>query len=173
MKKLGEIVAILDSQRKPVAKNNRMKGKYPYYGANGIQDYVSDYIFDGSFLLMGEDGSVINKDGTPILHWAEGQIWVNNHAHVMSENSNAASLKFVFYVLSKVDVQSLVKGIPPKINQQNMRNISLHIPSLLEQERIACCLSKMDETINAYTEKVAQLKEYKKGLMQRMFPIVK
>lgn len=172
-KKLGEIVNVLDSQRKPVAKNERMRGKYPYYGANGIQDYVSDYIFDGSFLLMGEDGSVINKDGTPVLHWAEGRIWVNNHAHVMSENCNAAYLKYVFYVLSKVDVQSLVKGIPPKINQQNMRNILLLIPSLPEQEKIASCLSTLDEKINSYKEKIALLGQYKKGLMQQLFPTSK
>ncbi len=172
-KKLGEIVNVLDSQRKPVAKNERMRGKYPYYGANGIQDYVSDYIFDGSFLLMGEDGSVINKDGTPVLHWAEGRIWVNNHAHVMSENCNAAYLKYVFYVLSKVDVQSLVKGIPPKINQQNMRNILLLIPSLPEQVKIASCLSTLDEKINSYKEKIALLGQYKKGLMQQLFPTSK
>ena len=172
-KKLGEIVNVLDSQRKPVAKNERMRGKYPYYGANGIQDYVSDYIFDGSFLLMGEDGSVINKDGTPVLQWAEGRIWVNNHAHVMSENCNAAYLKYVFYVLSKVDVQSLVKGIPPKINQQNMRNILLLIPSLPEQEKIASCLSTLDEKINSYKEKIALLGQYKKGLMQQLFPTSK
>ena len=173
VKKLEEIVNVLDSQRKPVAKNERVRGQYPYYGANGIQDYVSDYIFDGSFILMGEDGSVINKDGTPVIHWAEGQIWVNNHAHVMSENRNAAYLKYVFYVLSNVEVQSLVKGIPPKINQQNMRNILLLIPSLLEQEKIASCLSTLDEKINAYKEKVTLLGQYKKGLMQQLFPTSK
>ena len=79
-KALGDVVEILDSQRKPVTKKDRQSGIYPYYGANGIQDYVNDYIFDGTFLLMGEDGSVINKDNTPVLTWATGKIWVNNHA---------------------------------------------------------------------------------------------
>ena len=61
-KALGEVVEILDSKRKPITKSKRVSGKYPYYGANGIQDYIDDYIFDGTFLLIGEDGSVINED---------------------------------------------------------------------------------------------------------------
>ena len=69
-KELGNIVNILDNQRRPVAKEKRKRGNIPYYGANGIQDWVNDYIFDGTFLLVGEDGSVINKDNTPVLNWA-------------------------------------------------------------------------------------------------------
>src|SRR3989339_117385 len=81
-KELGELVNILDSQRRPVTREKREIGEIPYYGANGIQSYVKDYIFDGTFLLMGEDGSVINKDGSPVLNWVSGKIWVNNHAHI-------------------------------------------------------------------------------------------
>lgn len=73
---------ILDNKRKPVTKSARKAGEYPYYGANGIQDYVADYIFDGKYVLVGEDGSVINENGNPIVTWAEGKIWVNNHAHI-------------------------------------------------------------------------------------------
>ena len=74
---------ILDRKRKPVTKSAREAGEYPYYGANGIQDYVSDYIFDGIFILVGEDGSVITSTGNPVVTWAEGKIWVNNHAHII------------------------------------------------------------------------------------------
>ena len=172
-KRLGEIVEILDYKRQPVSKINRQKGRYPYYGANGIQDYVSDYIFDGAFVLMGEDGSVINKDNTPVLNWATGKIWVNNHAHVLGENKSCAMLKFVYYSLSMVDVQSIVIGMPPKINQQNMCSISISVPSLSEQRKIAGCLTSIDEMINQYTNKVALLELYKKGLMQQMFPTSK
>ena len=66
---------ILDKKRKPITKAARESGKYPYYGANGVQDYVSGYIFDGVFILVGEDGSVITSSGTPIVTWAEGKIW--------------------------------------------------------------------------------------------------
>ena len=84
--KLGDCCNILDFQRKPVAKGARSNGIYPYYGANGIQDYVSDYIFDGTYVLVGEDGSVITKKGNPVINWATGKIWVNNHAHILGEN---------------------------------------------------------------------------------------
>ena len=73
----------LIKSEKPVTKASREAGEYPYYGANGIQDYVSNYIFDGTFVLVGEDGSVITKSGTPVVTWAEGKIWVNNHAHII------------------------------------------------------------------------------------------
>ena len=98
-KPLGEICEILDSKRRPVSKGDRTAGIYPYYGANGIQDYVDDYIFDGYFLLVGEDGSVINEDKSPILNWAEGKIWVNNHAHILKECSDIALLRYMFYAL--------------------------------------------------------------------------
>ena len=73
-KKLGDCCTVLDKKRKPVTKAAREAGEYPYYGANGIQDYVSNYIFDGTFVLVGEDGSVITKAGTPVVTWAEGKI---------------------------------------------------------------------------------------------------
>ena len=81
--KLGDCCQILDSQRRPITKSQREAGEYPYYGANGIQDYVADYIFDGVFLLVGEDGSVLTPNGNPVVTWAEGKIWVNNHAHIV------------------------------------------------------------------------------------------
>ena len=66
---LGEVVSNLDSQRRPVTRSSRVAGEYPYFGANGVQDYVDDYLFDGTFLLMGEDGSVVQRDGSPVLNW--------------------------------------------------------------------------------------------------------
>lgn len=96
-KTLGEVVEILDSKRKPISKSQRISGKYPYYGANGIQDYVNDFIFDGTFILLGEDGSVINEDGSPVLNWATGKIWVNNHAHILAEKSNKSILRYIYF----------------------------------------------------------------------------
>jgi len=154
-KKLGEVCEILDSQRKPVSKGDRRAGIYPYYGANGIQDYVEDFIFDGTFLLLGEDGSVINEDKSPILHWAVGKIWVNNHAHILKENS-AASLRYLYYILQCTDVSDIVRGMPPKINQANMRNILLPIPSLSEQLRIVDILDTFTASIDNLKEQIAQ-----------------
>lgn len=149
-KELGKIVNILDSQRRPVAKEKRKKGNIPYYGANGIQDWVDDYIFDGTFLLIGEDGSVINKDNTPVLNWATGKIWVNNHAHILSEKIEEANLRYVYFILSKTNVCSIVRGMPPKLNQLNLRGIKIPIPPLPVQEEIV-------KVLDAFTALEAEL----------------
>ena len=141
-KPLGDIVNILDSQRKPISKEKRIPGKIPYYGANGIQGYVKDFIFDGIFLLIGEDGSVINKDGSPVLNWAEGKIWVNNHAHILTEKKDIASLRFIFFFLQTYDVTPVVRGTPPKMTQQSLREIMIPVPPLPVQEEIVRILGK-------------------------------
>ena len=154
-KKLGEVCEILDSKRKPVSKGDRSQGEYPYYGANGIQDYVDDYIFDGTFLLLGEDGSVINKDKSPVLHWATGKIWVNNHAHVLSQNESSL-LRYLYYILQCTDVSDIVRGVPPKINQANIRNLVVPIPSLSEQQWIVGILDTFTSSIENLKEQIAQ-----------------
>jgi len=154
-KKLGEVCEVLDSQRKPVSKSNRVQGEFPYYGANGIQDHVDKYIFDGTYLLLGEDGSVINKDNSPVLHWATGKIWVNNHAHILQENSEA-KLRYLYYSLQCIDVSDIVRGMPPKINQANMCNILIPIPSISEQQRIVGILDTFTASIDNLKEQIAQ-----------------
>ncbi len=154
-KKLGDVCEVLDSRRKPVSKGKRNEGVYPYYGANGIQDYVDDYIFDGAYLLMGEDGSVINADKSPVLHWATGKIWVNNHAHVLAEN-NSSLLRYLYYILQCTDVSDIVRGVPPKINQANMRNLLIPIPSLQEQQRIVGILDTFTSSIENLKEQITQ-----------------
>lgn len=167
-KELGDICEILDSQRKPISKGNRNQGEYPYYGANGVQDYVDDYIFDGTFLLLGEDGSVINKDNSPVLHWATGKIWVNNHAHILKENDKAL-LRYLYYSLQCTDVSDIVRGVPPKINQANMRNILIPIPSLSEQTRIVGILdtftAAIDNLKQQITERRKQYEHYRDELL--------
>jgi type I restriction enzyme S subunit len=94
--------------------------------------------------LVGEDGSVINKDNTPVLTWATGKIWVNNHAHVLSEKGDVAVLRFLYHYLATIDVSPIVRGVPPKINQQNLRDIVVPLPPLVEQRRIVAILDKFD-----------------------------
>lgn len=169
-KKLVNVTNNEDSRRRPVSKTNRKDGDYPYYGANGIQDYIDNYIFDGDYLLVGEDGSVLSSDNTPVINWASGKFWVNNHAHVLSQKGDN-SLKYVSYILSTIKIPGLVTGIPPKLNQENLNNILLPIPPRVsEQKKIAECLSAVDDMISAQGEKVDALKEKKKGMMQQMFP---
>ena len=167
-KKLGEVCEVLDSQRKPVSKENRSQGEYPYYGANGIQDYVDGYIFDGTYLLLGEDGSVINTDNSPVLHWATGKIWVNNHAHILQEN-NKALLRYLYYTLQCTDVSDIVRGMPPKINQANMRNILIPIPSLEEQTRIVGILDTFTSAIDNLKEQIAQRRKQYEYYRDQLF----
>ncbi|WRG84866.1 restriction endonuclease subunit S [Helicobacter pylori] len=140
-RKLGEVCEILDNRRIPIAKNKRNPGTYPYYGANGIQDYIDSYIFDGDFVLVGEDGSVINKDNTPVVNWASGKIWVNNHAHVL-QTKNELKLKFLYFYLQTIDVSYCVAGTPPKINQENLKKITIPIPPLEIQQEIVKILDQ-------------------------------
>ena len=150
-KPLGEVCNILDSLRKPVSKSDRTRGQYPYYGANGVQDYVDDYLFDGTYLLVGEDGSVINPDKSPVVHWAQGKIWVNNHAHILSEIPEIASLRYLFFTLQTVDVSDIVRGVPPKLNQENLKRIRIPLPPLSIQIRIV-------EILDHFTDIIANLK---------------
>lgn len=132
---LENCCCILDKFRKPVTKSARVPGPYPYYGANGIQDYVSEYLFDGTFVLVGEDGSVITEFGKPVVNWAKGKIWVNNHAHIVKE-SEGVLLRYLFHCLLTVDVHDLIHGNIPKLNQADFRQIKIPVPPLPVQEEI-------------------------------------
>lgn len=150
-KKLGDIVDILDSKRKPVKRGSRVSGKYPYYGANGVQDYINDYLFDGEFLLVGEDGSVITDRGTPILNWASGKIWVNNHAHVLQEKADKQyMLRYIKYALECKNIAMLIHGAIPKLNQQTLKSIEIPVPPLPVQAEIV-------RILDAFTELEAEL----------------
>lgn len=146
---LGDVVANLDSQRRPVTRSDRRAGAFPYYGANGVQDYVDGYLFDGTFLLIGEDGSVTQGDGSPVLHWATGKIWVNNHAHVLTSRADTADLRFLYHYLRTVDIRRFVTGsAQPKLNQRNLNLIPVRLPRIEEQRRIASILDKFDALVN-------------------------
>lgn len=126
-KKLGECCNILDYKRNPITKSAREVGEYPYYGANGIQDYISNYIFDGTFVLVGEDGSVVTKRGTPVVTWAEGKIWVNNHAHIIEEKEGVL-LRYLFHYIQTIDVTSLIHGNIPKLTGKDFKALQIAIP---------------------------------------------
>ena len=127
---LLDIVEIFDSKRKPLSSKERdkMKKIYPYYGATSIMDYVDDYIFDGTYLLMGEDGSVTNAQGYPYLQYVFGKFWPNNHAHVM-QGRNGFSTEMVHCLLLRKNIQSIVTGaVQAKISQSNMKKIHIVLP---------------------------------------------
>ena len=166
---LGEICLNHDSKRRPISKGNRIPGNIPYYGANGIQDYVDDYLFNGEYILVGEDGSVITEEGTPIVKWVHGKFWVNNHAHIFSENLNKALLKYVFYILQINKIKDLVRGVPPKLTKESALSISLKIPHIKVQEEIVKILDSFTNLIDALNEELSlrqkQFEYYREKLL--------
>jgi type I restriction enzyme S subunit len=128
--KLGEILTNFDSKRVPLSSRERetRKGNYPYYGAASIVDYVNDYLFDGVYLLMGEDGTVITDDEKPVLQYVTGKFWVNNHAHVL-RGVDPSSTEYIYLLLKNTNIKHLVTGaVQPKINQGNMNGLPVIIP---------------------------------------------
>lgn len=154
-KSLEKCCEILDKKRKPVAKSARISGEYPYYGANGVQDYVSDYIFDGEFVLVGEDGSVITDKGTPVVTWASGKIWVNNHAHIISE-INGVLLRYIYYYLQTVDVTIFIHGNIPKLTGKDFKSIKLPVPPLEVQREIVQILDNFTATTTELQQKLQE-----------------
>ncbi|RDB36877.1 MAG: restriction endonuclease subunit S [Spirobacillus cienkowskii] len=136
VKTLGEVVNCFDSKRIPLSSSERekRKGIFPYYGASSLMGYVDDFIFDGVHILMGEDGSVINQDGSPVLQYVWGKFWVNNHAHVLTAKD--ISNEHLFLFLKHTVVTPFITGaVQPKLNQGNMNRI-LFIKALPEIDAI-------------------------------------
>ena len=147
-KKISEICVNCDSKRKPVTSGKRVAGKYPYYGASGIVDSVEDYIFEGDYLLVSEDGANLLARRTPIAFSISGKNWVNNHAHVLKFNTYEER-KFVEYYLNMIDLSKFISGgAQPKLNQQNLNQIPIPIPPLSEQQRIVDILDRFDALVN-------------------------
>jgi type I restriction enzyme S subunit len=171
MTEIESICDILDSQRIPLNEEVRrtMKGEIPYYGANGLVDYVNDYIFEGKLILVAEDGGYFDEYTTrPIAYLVNGKCWVNNHAHVLKvREGDGYSTEYIFYSLEHRNLMPFIKGSTrTKLNQKELREIPIPIPPLPEQKKIASILSTVDEQIEKERAKKGQLEQLKKGLMQ-------
>ncbi|HBX5282955.1 restriction endonuclease subunit S [Klebsiella pneumoniae] len=151
-KTLGELAENLDSKRKPITSGLREAGSIPYYGASGIVDYVKDYIYDGDFLLVSEDGANLLARNTPIAFSISGKTWVNNHAHVLKFDTYAER-RYVEYYLNSIDLTTYISGAAqPKLNKKNLESIRIPNPSPEEKERIVSILDKFDALTNSITE---------------------
>ncbi|MCQ2288097.1 MAG: restriction endonuclease subunit S [Muribaculaceae bacterium] len=154
-KKLGEVCEVLDSKRKPITKNERVPGNIPYYGATGIQDYVANYIFDGTYLLVGEDGAKWGAN-EKCAYIITGKSWVNNHAHVL-ECKNYISEKYIKYYLNFKDLDSYITGaIVRKLTKSALLSIDVPVPPVEEQERI---VEELDLLSGIIEKQKQQLKE--------------
>ena len=167
-KALGDMINIFDSKRIPLSRSQRKarQGKYPYYGATSIMDYVDDYIFDGVYVLIGEDGSVKKPDGTPFLQYVSGKIWVNNHAHVI-QGKRLVTSEYIYLFLSRFNIGPFITGaVQPKLNQGNLKLI----PIISPDDKI---MELFNETISIVFKKIICLqKECKtlQGLRDTLLP---
>ena len=128
---IGDIVCYHDKKRKPLSAMQRsiFQGEYRYYGAAGILDHVKEYLFDGTYLLFGEDGTVITPDGYPVLQYVSGKFWVNNHAHVLT-GKEPISTEFLYMMFKKMGISDVVTGVAqPKISQARLSNKKVIIPT--------------------------------------------
>lgn len=158
---VGSIAVNFDSQRVPLSDSNRARrqGRYPYYGATQIMDYIDDFIFDGVFCLIAEDGSVIDASNRPIVQLAWNKFWVNNHAHVL-QGSKDISTEYLYLSLKSTNVMRAVTGaIQKKINQQNLNKLPALIPD-------KATLLKFDSVIKPIFEKIMILSDETSLLLQ-------
>ena len=148
---LEDISINCDSLRKPVTKGNRNVGNYPYYGASGIVDYVDDYIFDGDYLLVSEDGANLVSRVTPIAFSIKGKNWVNNHAHVLKFN-NIYEQKYVEMYLNALDLSQFISGAAqPKLNQMSLNTIPIPLPEISKVKQIVEALNCLDSICSDLT----------------------
>ena len=166
--KLGDICDILDSKRIPISEEKRIKGKYPYYGANGIQGYINDYIFDEELVLLAEDGGNFGSKTKPIAYKISGKTWVNNHAHVLKAKDEIISTDFLLYSLMFYDVTKLITGTTrKKLTRAGMEKITLSIPTLSIQNKITDYLQKIESFISFRKHQLNSLKELNKSLFSK------
>lgn len=150
---VSEIIELHDSKRIPLSSRERadLDKIYPYYGATSVMDYVDRYLFDGIYLLLGEDGTVVDASGFPILQYVEGKFWVNNHAHIIT-GKNGFTVELLYLLFSLTNVQSIVTGaVQPKISQANLNKVPVVIPSEAE-------LKDFDESIQPFFAEIRNLR---------------
>ena len=164
-RKVRDVANRYDNMRVPVAANLRVSGTTPYYGANGIQDYVEGYTHEGEFVLVAEDGA--NDIKNYPVKCVNGRIWVNNHAHVLQGKAKITDNQFLAYSINQADIESLlVGGSRAKLNAETLMDIELTLPSLPEQQEIGTYLKHLDNLITLHQRKLEEEKKKKKALMQ-------
>ena len=168
-KKLGDIVIRLDNLRIPVAEKERIKGKTPYYGANGIQDYVKGYTHSGQNILIAEDGANSLND-YPVIY-VEGNIWVNNHAHVVTSiDKTQYNNSFIAIVLKKIKYDTFVSGSSRfKLTSNSLMSIKVKIPSIEEQVIIGSMFNYINSLIKMEKERINTINQLKSTFLNKMF----
>ena len=139
---------------------------YPYYGATSLMDYVDNYLFDGIYLLLGEDGTVVDSLGFPILQYVYGQFWVNNHAHIIT-GKEGFSVEELYLFFSLTNIKSIVTGaVQQKVSQQNLKKVSAIIPS----KEALCAFDEVIQPIFAQIRNLRDENEYLANLRDTLLP---
>ena len=168
-RKLSEVAERYDNLRIPVSANLRIPGSTPYYGANGIQDYVEGYTHEGEFILVAEDGANDLKNYP--VKCVKGRIWVNNHAHVLQGKNEIADNRFLAFAISQADIESLlVGGGRAKLNTETLMGLDLLLPVKQEQVLIGNYFANLDHLITLHQRKLDKLKSVKKSMLEKMIP---
>ena len=169
--KFSDITVNHDKKRIPLSTMERSKrqGPYRYYGAQGVIDYIDDYIFDGKYLLIAEDGENLKSKKQNIAQLAEGRFWVNNHAHIVQCNERCR-LEYLCFMLNSMDLSGYITGsAQPKLSQANMNNISFEIPSVDMQDLILSVILPIEKRIAMNTAINENLEQQAQALYRQMF----
>ncbi len=169
---LGDVIELFDYKRVPLNSGDRQQrpGQYPYYGAQGIIDHIDDYIFDGRYILVAEDGENLNSKKLPLALFADGKFWVNNHAHILRAKEGVADDTFLLACLNNADIRPFVTGAAqPKLSQANLRQIEIPLPPLPVQRRIAGIVSAYDELMENNRRRIRLLETMARALYRELF----
>lgn len=167
---LGDIIELFDFKRIPLSGNQRdkMEKIYPYYGAATLMDYVDNYLFDGVYLLLGEDGTVIDDLGFPTLQYVWGKFWVNNHAHIL-QGRNGFTVESLYTLLKQTSVTSIVTGaVQPKINQTNLKALAVVVPSEEEMQEFNNLIAPLFAQIRENSDENRRLAELRDVLLPKL-----
>ena len=170
-KKFGEITKNYDYKRIPLSSKQRsgMKGVYPYYGAQGIIDHINQFLFNGEYLLIAEDGENLKTNKQNIARLVSDKFWINNHSHIV-KNNNLSDLKFLYYLFNNTDISGYITGsVQPKLSQSNLNQISFLLPSLPEQQAIVTTLSCLDDKIELNNRMNKTLEEIAQAIFKSWF----
>ena len=169
--RFDEVTINFDKKRIPLSSAQREKrqGTFRYYGAQGVIDHVDDYIFDGTYLLIAEDGENLKSKKQNIAQVVDGQFWVNNHAHIVQGNEQCDT-RFLCYLINSMDLSGYVTGsAQPKLSQANLNAVTLSLPTLAEQKRIVEYLYMLDQKIDVSRQINDNLEQQAQSYFQELF----
>jgi type I restriction enzyme S subunit len=169
--RFDEVTINHDKKRKPLSAQQRakMRGRYRYFGAQNVIDYVNNYLFDGEYLLIAEDGENLKSGKQNIAQIVEGQFWLNNHAHIVQTNE-LCNIRYLEYWLNATDISAYITGsAQPKLSQSNMNAMEIELPERIIQDKIVNILSSFDKKIEVNNQINRNLSEQAMAIFTDLF----